>query len=157
MLREAIRPVVILFILLAFLCPPAPGAGNKTAYTRDGVHFVSKERMEENIFYEYARPGDYREVLVPSDTIVVGASVIPQLAEEEHLAQESKGMPGDEKEGAGGSSNKREGSSKEGEDATKYPYAAIGIGLLLVCGLVASLAWVRSRKSRRRRRSPRRR
>ena len=156
MLREAVRPIVILFILLAFLCPPAPGAGNKTAYTRDGVHFVSKERMEENIFYEYARPGDYREVLVPSDTIVVGASVIPQLAEEEHLAQEPEGMPGDEKEGAGGSS-KREGSSNGGGDGPKYPYAAIGIGLLLVCGLVASLAWVRSRKSRRRRRSPRRR
>lgn len=52
-------------------------ADGKTAYTRDGINFVTKERMEENIKYEYAKPGDYRQVQVPKDQIVVGASVIP--------------------------------------------------------------------------------
>jgi hypothetical protein len=33
--------------------------------------------MEENIKYEYAKFGDYKEVQVPLNTVVVGASVIP--------------------------------------------------------------------------------
>ena len=49
----------------------------KTAYTRDGIHFISWERAQENIKYEYAKPGDYKEVQVPRNTVIVGASVIP--------------------------------------------------------------------------------
>ena len=48
MALEGIKSAAILLILLAFLCAHASGVENKTAYTRDGVHFVSKERMEEN-------------------------------------------------------------------------------------------------------------
>ena len=47
----------------------------KMAYTRDGIQYISKERMDENIRHEYAKPGDYREVWVPLDTIVVGRSL----------------------------------------------------------------------------------
>ena len=50
------------------------GADTKTAYTRDGINFVSESRMNENIKYEYAKPSDYKEVQVPLNTIVVGAS-----------------------------------------------------------------------------------
>lgn len=53
---------------------PCFGIETKTAYTRDGINFISKARMDENIKYDYAKPGDYREVQVPLDTIVVGAS-----------------------------------------------------------------------------------
>ncbi|MGV8175676.1 MAG: tetratricopeptide repeat protein [Methanothrix sp.] len=48
----------------------------KTAYTKDGTIFISKERMEQNIKYGWANPGDYEEVQVSLDTIVVDASVI---------------------------------------------------------------------------------
>jgi hypothetical protein len=66
--------------------PAATGGSNigtKIAYTRDGQNFVSKERVEENIKYSYAKPGDYREVQVPPSTVVVGASVIPGISEQE--------------------------------------------------------------------------
>ncbi|MGV8127375.1 MAG: tetratricopeptide repeat protein [Methanothrix sp.] len=46
----------------------------KTAYTSDGINFISKERMEQNIEYNLANPGDYEEVEVPLDTIVADAS-----------------------------------------------------------------------------------
>lgn len=55
----------------------------KAAYTRDGQNFVSRERVEENIRYSYAKPGDYKEVQVPLGTVVVGASVIPGVSEQE--------------------------------------------------------------------------
>lgn len=149
MFQKTVRSAAVLFLLLAFLCALAEGAENRTAYTRDGVHFVSKERMEENILYEYARAVDYREVQVPLDTIVVGASVIPEWAEEEEEQVLAEGKE-DEKQAGADSSNGE-------ENAVKYPYATIGVGLLLICGLIASLAWVRSHKSRRRRTSLRRR
>jgi len=49
----------------------------KTAYTQDGINFISKERVEENIKAGIAKSGDYREVQVSLDTIVVGGSTIP--------------------------------------------------------------------------------
>lgn len=146
MVSERIRSAAILFILLAFLCAQACGAENKTAYTRDGVHFVSKERMEENILYEYAQPGDYREVQVPLDTIVVGASVIPEWLEEK-----------EEQEAKEDETEEMDESPDAKEDSSKYPYAAIGVGLLLILGLIALAAWARSRKSRRGRRKLKRR
>lgn len=149
MVLERVRSAAILFILLAFLCAQTSGVENKTAYTRDGVHFVSKERMEENILYEYAQPGDYREVQVPLDTLVVGASVIPEWLEEEEEEKEQEAKENETDEG--------EDSPDAEEDASKYPYAAIGVGLLLIVGLVALVAWTKSRKSRRGRRKLRRR
>ncbi len=115
MVQKTVRSAAFLFLLLALLCAFAIGVENKTAYTRDGVHFVSKERMEENILYEYARPGDYREVQVPLDTIVVGASVIPEWAEEEEeqLVQEGKG---DEKQAEMDSPNGK------GDDFIKHEF-----------------------------------
>ncbi len=150
MVLERVRSAAILFILLAFLCAQTSGVENKTAYTRDGVHFVSKERMEENILYEYAQPGDYRSVQVPLDTLVVGASVIPEWLEEEE--EEEKEQEAKENE-----TDEGEDSPDAEEDASKYPYAAIGVGLLLIVGLVALVAWTKSRKSRRGRRKLRRR
>lgn len=49
----------------------------KTAYTQDGINFISKERVDENIKAGIAKSGDYREVQVSLDTIVVGGSTIP--------------------------------------------------------------------------------
>ena len=69
---------ISLFILLILLAAPGFGIETKTAYTRDGIQYISKERVDENIRYEYAKPGDYREVQVPLNTIVVGASTIPE-------------------------------------------------------------------------------
>lgn len=149
MVLERVRSAIILFILLAFLCAQTSGVENKTAYTRDGVHFVSKERMEENILYEYARQSDYREVQVPLDTVVVGASVIPEWLEEKEEEKEPEAKE-DESEVGNESVNAKEAASK-------YPYAAIGVGLLLILGLIALAAWTKNRKSRRGRRKLRRR
>ncbi|MGV8089350.1 MAG: hypothetical protein ACP5OM_03670 [Methanothrix sp.] len=146
MVLKGVRSAAILLILLAFLCAHASGVENKTAYTRDGVHFVSKERMEENILYQYARSSDYREVQVPLDTVVVGASVIPELGEEEEMP-EAKGDEGE----------KGKESPNAEENAPEYPYAAIGVGVVLISGLVASVAWIWSKKGRRGRRKLRRR
>jgi hypothetical protein len=44
----------------------------KTAYTRDGQTFVSRERMEENVLVGVAERGDYKEVQVPLDTPIAG-------------------------------------------------------------------------------------
>lgn len=52
-------------------------ANTKTAYTHDGISYVSKERVDENIKAGVAKPGDYEEVQVPLDTFVVGGSTIP--------------------------------------------------------------------------------
>jgi lysophospholipase L1-like esterase len=49
-----------------------PKANTKTAYTHDGISYISKERVEENIKAGVAKPGDYEEVQVPLDTVVVG-------------------------------------------------------------------------------------
>lgn len=69
-----IKAIIVVLFLLVLFSQPFLGMDTKTAYTRDGINFVSKARMEENIKYEYAKPGDYKEVHVPMDTIVVGAS-----------------------------------------------------------------------------------
>lgn len=68
------KAIIVVLFVLVLLSQPFLGMETKTAYTRDGINFVSKARMEENIKYEYAEPGDYKEVQVPMDTIVVGAS-----------------------------------------------------------------------------------
>lgn len=88
---KGIGAILGLFILFGFLgniigshdisAPGTTGGSNievKIAYTRDGQNFVSKERVEENIKYGYARPGDYKEVQVPIHTVVVGASIVPE-------------------------------------------------------------------------------
>lgn len=62
---------VLLMMMLSQLCL---GEDTKTAYTKDGAHFISKARMEENIKHEYAKRGDYREVQVPLSTPVAGAT-----------------------------------------------------------------------------------
>jgi hypothetical protein len=82
---KGIGAIIGLFIFLALLgamfgshnSSTLSSTDTKTAYTRDGVNFISKERVDENIKYEYAKPGDYQEVKVPLSTIVVGESVIP--------------------------------------------------------------------------------
>jgi hypothetical protein len=51
-------------------------ANTKTAYTHDGISYISKERVDENIKAGVAKPGDYEEVQVPLDTFVVGGSTI---------------------------------------------------------------------------------
>lgn len=66
--------IICLFVFLMLVETPCFGTDTKTAYTRDGINFISKARMDENIKYELAKPGDYREVQVPLNTIVVGAS-----------------------------------------------------------------------------------
>lgn len=48
--------------------------GTKIAYTQDGQHFVSKERVEQNIKCGYSKPGDFKEVRVPLSTRVAQES-----------------------------------------------------------------------------------
>ena len=86
---KAIGAIIGLSILLLLLGNPVLGTDTKTAYTRDGINFISKERMDENIKYEYAKPGEYREVQVPLNTIVVNASVIPQSVSDQ-VKQDTK-------------------------------------------------------------------
>lgn len=43
----------------------------KTAYTQDGVNFISRARMEQNINLGSAKSGDYKEVQVSLDTVIV--------------------------------------------------------------------------------------
>lgn len=128
-----------LFILLALLAAPGSGIETKTAYTRDDIHYISKERVDENIRYEYAKPGDYREVQVPLDTIVVGASTIPEnisVPKEEKEAAREGNMPS--------SSNQTDSASAS---ENKYPYASLFIGLLVIGGLVLFGASVFSGRS----------
>lgn len=68
------RFIITIFLLLVIFAQSCLGEDTKTAYTRDGVNFVSKARMDENIKYGYAEPGDYKQVEVPIDTIIVEAS-----------------------------------------------------------------------------------
>jgi len=132
-----------LLILLALLCAPAFGMDTKTAYTRYGINFISKERMDENIRYEYAKPGEYREVQVPLNTVVVGASIIPELApvqnkQDAKVQEIQQPLP-----------NQTIPSSRESD--TRYPYATLGIGLLLIVGLVIFAAWIINGRRRPRR------
>ncbi len=133
--------IISLSSVLAFLAVPVLGADTKTAYTRDGTHFISKERMEENIRYEYAKEGDYREVQVPLDTVVVGASFIP-----ENLSSEEK----DEKplENSPSPSTSPKGSDSDLPLKGKYPYAPAFIGLLVIAGIVFAAAFIFSGRGR---------
>lgn len=142
---KAIGVIIGLFILLLLLESSVLGTDTKTAYTRDGINFVSKERMDENIKYEYAKAGDYREVQVPLKTIVVNASVVPESAPDQ-VKQETQ-----EPEGLQPSEPGQTIPASSGEDEIKYPYAALGIGLLLIVGLVVFAAWVINGRSRQRR------
>lgn len=46
----------------------------KTAYTRDGIHFVTEARIEQNVQLGMAKADEYREVQVPQDTVIVDAN-----------------------------------------------------------------------------------
>ena len=135
---KRIGAVIGLFILLALLAAPGFCMENKTAYTRDGIHYISKERVDENIRYEYAKPGDYKEVRVPLNTIVVGASAILENISmqegKEETAKEENSPP---------KSNQTASASK-----SKYPYASLFIGLLVIGGLVFFVASVFSGRDR---------
>ncbi|MHB8119505.1 MAG: hypothetical protein ACYDHX_12360 [Methanothrix sp.] len=131
---------ISLFILLTSLASPGFGLETKTAYTRDGVQYISKERVDENIRYEYAKPGDYREVQVPINTIVVGASAIPENIS---MSQEKK-EPVIEENSPPKSNQTASASSSE----NKYPYASLFIGLLVIGGLVFFVASVLSGRDR---------
>ena len=122
-----------LFVLLVLLSVSSTGEETKTAYTRDGINFVSKERMEENIRYEYAKPGDYREVQVPLTTIVVNASVIPQIAANDATEEEPT-------EESGPSNSSQNAAASVPEKSGKYPFASIGIGLLIAGGVIVFAA-----------------
>ena len=134
--HEGIGNAIIL-ILLVLLVSPCPGTETKTAYTRDDINFVSKERVEENIKYEYAKPGDYREVQVPIDTVVIGASPIPQNIS---LPEGKKETPAE--------INLSSESDKAipASASNKYPYASLSIGLLIIGGLFFFLASVFNRR-----------
>jgi len=128
------------FIILTSLATLCSGQETKTAYTRDGIQFISKERVDENIRYEYAKPGDYREVQVPINTIVVGASTVPEnlsvpSEREETMPEEKTPLPSNQIASASGSEN-------------RYPYAPIFIGLLVIGGLIFLVASVFSCRDR---------
>jgi hypothetical protein len=132
-LKESIGIASCTFILLVLLSVACQGAETKTAYTRDGVNFVSKERMEENIRFEYAKPGDYREVQVPLTTMVVNASVIPQIVSNDTAKEEQI-------EENGPSNSSQNAAASVPENSGKYPYASIGIGLLIAGGVIVLAA-----------------
>ena len=133
---------ISLFILLTLLAAPGFGIETKTAYTRDGIQYISKERVDENIRYEYAKPGDYREVQVPLNTIVVGASTIP-----EKLSMQEDEMGTEIVEKSPPKSNQT-ASASSSESENKYPYASLFIGLLVIGGLVFFVASVFSGRDR---------
>jgi len=127
--------IISLFILLVLLCAPAYGMDTKTAYTRDGINFVSKERMDENVRYEYAKPGEYHEVQVPLNTVVVNASFVPESAPVQDKQETEV------KEIQPPLSNQTNPASTR-EDDRRYPYATLDIELLLFVGGVTFVAWV---------------
>jgi hypothetical protein len=51
--------VTCLFILMMLLGAPCFGGNMKTAYTRDGVNFISKYRVDENIQAGIAKPDTF--------------------------------------------------------------------------------------------------
>jgi hypothetical protein len=140
-----IEASVALFIGLMILFAVAAAAGTdpqtKTAYTRDDIHFISKERVDENIRYEYAKPGEYREVQVPLDTVVVGGSSIPQNLTP---PKEKETAAPEEKPGSSPSSDQTDLPTSEG----RYPYAPLFIGLLAIGGLIIFIASVYSGRNR---------
>jgi len=138
--HKRIGAVIVLFVFLALLAAPGSGLETKTAYTLDGIHYISKERVDENIRYEYAKPGDYREVQVPINTIVVGASTIPENIS---MPQEKK-----ETEIDAHSPQKSNQTASESSSENKYPYASRIIGLLVIGGLIFFVASVFSGRER---------
>jgi len=132
--------IMVLFIFLTLLAAPGFGQETKTAYTRDGIQYVSKERVDENIRYEYAKPGDYREVQVPLNTIVVGASDIP-----ENISQPEGEKEIELDEDSPPKSNLNASASYL---ENKYPYASLFIGLLVIGGLVFFVASIFSGRER---------
>ena len=50
-------------------------ANTKTAYTKDGINFISEERLEQNIKAGLSTLADYEKVQVPLDTKVMDASI----------------------------------------------------------------------------------
>ena len=139
--QNRVAAVAVLFICIIFILESSCSANEtKTAYTRDGINFVSKERVEENIRFEYAKPGEYREVAVPIDAIVVGASTIPKNL----TSSEDKDESTMETETPAGSNQTVPTSNPE----SKYPYASISIGLLSVGGILFFVASFFSRHDR---------
>jgi hypothetical protein len=132
---------ISMLILLNLMATAVSAQETKTAYTRDGTHFISKERVDENIRYEYAKPGEYREVQVPLDTVVVGASAIPQNIS---MPKEKEETVPEEKSPSSSSSDQTAPSASE----DKYPYAPLFIGLLAIGGLVFFVASVFSGRER---------
>lgn len=130
-----------LFVLFTAMAAALSAQETKTAYTRDGIHFISKERVDENIRYEYARPGEYREVQVPLDTVVVGGSSIPQNLT---TPKEKEATAPEEKPASSMSSNQTALPAPEG----RYPYASLFIGLLVLGGLIIFVASVFSGRER---------
>lgn len=143
--HHKIVAVIVLFISLLILFTLMAAAisaqETKTAYTRDDINFISKERVDENIRYEYAKPGEYREVQVPLDTVVVGASAIPQNIS---MPKEKEETVPEEKSPSSSSSNQTAPLASE----DKYPYAPLFIGLLAIGGLVFFVVSVFSRWER---------
>jgi hypothetical protein len=120
------------------LAAPGFGQETKSAYTRDGIQYVSKERVDENIRYEYAKMGDYREVQVPLNTIIVGASAIP----------ENISLPEGKKETELDVDSPPKSNQNAPSSENKYPYASLFIGLLAIGGLVFFVASVFSGRDR---------
>jgi hypothetical protein len=52
----------------------ASEANTKTSYTKDGINFISEERLEQNIRHGWANLGEYEKVQVPLDTFVAEPS-----------------------------------------------------------------------------------
>jgi hypothetical protein len=76
---KVIIGLIVFFVVIGALfgnhntsTPAATTTDTKTAYTRDNINFISKDRVDENIKVGYAKPGDYKEVQVPLSTVVVG-------------------------------------------------------------------------------------
>lgn len=132
---------ISLLIIFTLMATAVSAQETKTAYTRDDIHFISKERVDENIRYEYAKPGEYREVQVPLDTVVVGASAIPQNIS---MPKEKEDTVPEEKSPSPSSSDQTDPSASD----DKYPYAPLFIGLLAIGGLVFFVASVFSRRDR---------
>lgn len=143
--HHKIGAVIVLFIslliLFTLMATAISAQETKTAYTRDDIHFISKERVDENIRFEYAKPGEYREVQVPLDTIVVGGSSIPQNIS---MPEEKEDTAIAKKSLSSSSSNQTAPSASE----DKYPYAPLFIGLLVIGGMVFFVASVFSGRDR---------
>lgn len=90
-IMKGIGAIIGLFILLILLgaifgshdtsmpaATTSQPSDTKTAYTRDNVNFVNKERVEENIKAGLAKSGDYKEVQVPLNTTIVGSYAFPE-------------------------------------------------------------------------------